>query len=288
MKPFLTIDEQIAKLRANGLAIPDADLPSAKRLLGDHNYYRLSGYFRYFQENPQAGQNRFEQGSDLAKIQAAYDFDRHLAVVLRNGLAEFEVVFRSRLAHLMAASSGQTGYLDEQTYDNPNGTSRAKLLKSIQDDIGRSEERFTRHHYDRGESMPIWAAVEVLSLGTTSKMYGLIRDSEGVYKPLAESFGLKPRYSRKVFRSMTVLRNVCSHHGRIWNRIGIDLETPPPARGKNDNKNIHVNTPWAWCSTLVYLVGQLRDDSTFYDELWDFIEPQPDWLVNGLTHPSPK
>lgn len=288
MKPFLTIDQQIDKLRARGLVIPDADLPDARRLLADHNYYRLSGYFRYFQDDPQAGQNHFEQGTDLAKVREVYEFDQRLSTVLRNGLAEFEIVFRSRLAHLMAQSSGPIGYLNEQTYDNPNGTSRANLLNNIQVDIGRSEERFTRHHDNRGEPLPIWVAVEVLSLGTTSKMYGLVCDVEGVYKPLAEGFGLTTRYSRKVFRAMTVLRNACSHHGRIWNRLSVDLETPPPARGKEDSKRIHKNTPWAWCSTLVYLVGQLRGDDSFYDEFWDFAEHQPDWLLTGLTHPSQK
>ncbi|MDX1874058.1 Abi family protein [Mycolicibacterium sp. 120266] len=286
MKPFHSIDQQIEKLRANGLIVDES--PETRRFLEDHNYYRLSGYFRYFQQNPQAGENQFESGTDLAKVRTVYEFDLQLAALLRAGLAEFEVVFRSRLAYLMAKSSGPTGYLYEENYENPNGTTRDKLLKDIQDDMNRSEERFAKHHAQRGESMPIWAAVEVMSLGTTSRMYGLVADVDGVYKPMAEGFGLTTRYSRKVFRSITVLRNVCSHHGRIWNRMGIELDTPPPARGKGDNKVIHVNTPWAWCVTLVYLVGQIRGNGSFYDEFWDFIEPQADWLVQGLTGVSPK
>ncbi|MGY4713028.1 Abi family protein [Mycolicibacterium sp. CBM1] len=288
MKPFYSIDQQIEKLRTNGLVVGESDVTDMRRLLEDHNYYRLSGYFRYFQQNPEAGKNKFEHGTDFAKIRDVYEFDQRLAALLRSGLAEFEVVFRSRLAYLMAKSSGPNGYLSEQTYENPNGTTRDRLLRDILDDINRSEERFARHHARRGEQMPVWAAVEVMSLGTSSRMYGLVADTDGVFKPLAEGLGLKAKYSRKVFRSITVLRNVCSHHGRIWNRVGIELETPPLARGKQDDRSIHLNTPWAWCSTLVYLVGQIRGDSTFYDEFWDFIEPQPDWLVQGLTSVSPK
>ena len=55
-KPAKTIDQMIALMSERGLVITDeAEL---RQVLFDCNYYRLSGYFRSFQVNPAAGDNR--------------------------------------------------------------------------------------------------------------------------------------------------------------------------------------------------------------------------------------
>lgn len=285
MKPFLSVEDQVQRLRDNGLALTAAEAAEAVRFLQDHNYYRVSGYFRYFQVNPPAGNNRFTADASFAKIQAAYSFDRRLTEQLQSGLAEFEIVFRSQLAYLIAQSTGPGSYLDEGTYEDRNGA-RGVLLKSIDDELKRSTERFVQHHRDQGKSVPVWAAVEALSLGTTSKMYGLIKDADGVYKPLAARFGISHRASRKIFRAMSVLRNVCAHHGRIWNRNhGIDVEAPRPVWTEKD-RSIYKHTPWAWAVTLGYLVDNVRGDDSYSQSFWDFIDDEPAWLCEGLTYPS--
>ncbi|WP_430336180.1 Abi family protein [Rhodococcus sp. ACT016] len=285
MKPFLPVEQQIEKLRSNGLVLAGNDADDARQLLLDHNYYRLSGYFRYFQVNPPAGIDRFTSHASFDDIRLSYELDQQLAEHLRKGLTAFEVVFRSRLAYCIAESSGPDSYLTEGIYlDKP---ARSLLLADIEKDLKRSDERFVKHHEDRGTTLPVWAAVEALSLGTTSKMYGLIEDYEGVYKPIAERFGISHRYSRKFFRSMTVLRNVCAHHGRIWHRNrGIEIEVPRDSRGKGA-REIYKDTPWAWIWSLGHIVDYARGDKEYSDSLWDFIDTTPDWFVDGLTDPSP-
>ena len=269
MKPFLTVEQQVQKLRDNGLLLEDADLALTKQLLRDHNYYRLSGYFRYFQINPAVGKNRFDVNATFSNFRAAYLFDQQLVRKLHEGIAEFEVVFRSQLAYLMGQSTGPGGYLEERAYEYRNGA-RDTLFKSISKDLDQSTERFAEHHKTRGESMPIWAAVETMSLGTTSKMYGLTTDVEGVLKPLATRFDLKHSHAARTFRAMTVLRNVCAHHGRIWNRShGIELEAPRKVQTDQD-RSIYKNTPWAWIMTLAHLVDTVRNDHVYSDTLWNY------------------
>lgn len=164
----------------------------------------------------------------------------------------------------MGQATGPCGYLEAATYEYRHGA-RDRLLESIRKDLDRSEERFAKHYRTRGEPMPIWAAVEVMSLGATSKMYGLIADVEGVLKPLATRFDLKHSHAARTFRAMTVLRNVCAHHGRIWNRShGIELEAPRKVQTERE-KSIYKNTPWAWIMTLAHLVDAARSDHTYSD-----------------------
>ena len=76
-KPALPIDKQIELLVQRGLPIPlppdddyeqrKAEYHAAVRLLIDTNYYRLSGYWRYFQVRPGHGDNRFTAGGTVLK-----------------------------------------------------------------------------------------------------------------------------------------------------------------------------------------------------------------------------
>jgi abortive infection bacteriophage resistance protein len=293
-KPFLSIEGQVQRLRDNGLPLTAAEAATVEQFLQDHNYYRLSGYFRYFQVDPRAARNQFTSDASLTKIQEAYDFNRRLAEQLQSGLSEFEIVFRSQLAYLMAQSTGPDSYLLEATYKLtktplPDGREmRTALIENIKSEMQRSGERFIEHYTSKGESVPVWAAVETLSFGTTSKMYGLTQDSQGVFKPLARRFGISHKIAVPIFRAMTVLRNVCAHHGRIWNRThGVSLEAPR-ALWSDPDRAIYRDTPWAWAITLGHLVDNVRGDDSYSQGFQDFIASHPSWLVAGLTHPSPK
>ena len=85
-------------------------------------------------------------------------------------------------------------------------------MSTIASEIARSNDVFIKHNFDNHEGeVPVWAVVEVLSFGTLSK---------------------------KMFSSwvqaVSVLRNMCAHNSRIYNRtihttpeiLNVDKVTP--------------------------------------------------------------
>lgn len=95
--------------------------------------------------------------------------------------------------------------------------------------------------------MPVWARVEVLSFGTLSKIIKNLKTGSGsVYSILAANYkyiskkGNVVTPSQKMFASwvqgVSVLRNMCAHNSRIYNRtihttpeiLDADKITPPP------------------------------------------------------------
>ena len=64
----------------------------------------------------------------------------------------------------------------------------------------------------------MWKTLEVVSFGTLSKLFCLFKDNR-LKKQVAREFGL-PQYTylESWIRCITVLRNCCAHHARIWNR----------------------------------------------------------------------
>jgi abortive infection bacteriophage resistance protein len=116
-----------------------------------------------------------------------------------------EVTFRSRLAYYMAMAMPIDGYLDPSFYLDRQaqygaGALRDTLIADIADQLRRSKEKFVAHHVAAGEVVPIYAAVEVFSFGTLSKLYGLLAQRD-VWTKVSKSFGLPaPSFTANVMR----------------------------------------------------------------------------------------
>ena len=88
-KPAKTIDQMIALMSERGLVITDeAEL---RQVLFDCNYYRLSGYFRSFQVNPAAGDNRYRPGTRDVDFLVPYAMDEKLRNIILKGTAKVEL-----------------------------------------------------------------------------------------------------------------------------------------------------------------------------------------------------
>lgn len=298
VKPALSIDKQIELLVQRGLPIPlpshedyevrKAEYHAAVRLLIDNNYYRLSGYWRYFQVRPGHGDNRFTAAGTVAHIQSTYTFDHELRCILMEGLSTLEVTFRSRFAYYTAMYMPVDSYLDTGSYigkrDRYGNVLRDHLIADIQGELARSKEKFVAHHTARNEAAPIWAAVEVFTFGTLSKMYGLL-DQHDVRTKLSKSFGLPTTaFTAALMRSLVVLRNLCAHHSRIWHRVP---DVPPPVLNKFKRAEPQLYqsaSPWAWFVMVADLVDTIRKDQAYSSRLWTHINARPD-LRDGYQYP---
>ena len=79
---------------------------------------------------------------------------------------------------------------------------------------------------DKYGRLPVWAAVESMSLGTLSMLYGNLDpgagasgESKGVQASVAEAFGTKPHYLKSWVHHLTTVRNIAAHHDRFYNRV---------------------------------------------------------------------
>jgi len=156
----------------------------------------------------------------VSNLAASYEFDSHLRHQLAEGLEVFEITLRSRLGYFLAVGGATYTYRQQATYrsaigQQQNSTARADLLAEIERDLGRAREDFITTALRRGDTPPLWDAMEVLSLGVVSKMYSLLAD-QTIRHQVARSFGYpNARFAESVFRSLTVVRNVCAHHARV-------------------------------------------------------------------------
>lgn len=284
MKPALTLEQQLALLSSRKLSFEDSAAVSG--LLYDAGYFRLSGYLRYFQVAPGVGNKVFRAGASFEAVRRVYLFDEELRRWLFDGLAVVEVVFRARFAYELATSmAGPTDYLYETFYqrDSAADNRRVDLLSKINQDLSRSREPFIAKHVRDDGAVPIWAAVEVLSFGTVSKMFGLITDV-AVVKAVARSLKLPLVAAAGTIESLAVLRNVCAHHGRIWNTIPPRAPSPKRNLMVDSDRDIYHRTPWAWIVVLGDLVDSVQGSKAFSEGFGEFLGEYED-LREGLTRP---
>lgn len=171
VKPSLSWDEQVALMLSRGLVVNNVS--ACARFLAATNYYRFSGYARYFQKAPHLGDNDFRRGATFDEIRAVYDADEALRNALVRSLAQVELMLRSHVAHVIADQHGAYGeYLEEDFYTDVGAGE--PTVESCLRDIDRSKDRHIlryRYHGDRSDysQLPVWSAVEAWSFGTLSK-----------------------------------------------------------------------------------------------------------------------
>ncbi len=84
-KNWLSYDEQLDLLIRRGSM--DRMKAFAARVLSCVSYYRLSGYYRYWQKDPDYGDDDFIMGTSFSRIYSLYEAEQELADACKRLLA---------------------------------------------------------------------------------------------------------------------------------------------------------------------------------------------------------
>lgn len=235
-KPWLPIDEQVARLTSRGVEIEDRD--RAAKVLQGVGYYRLTGYLYPFRQS-----ERFidEEGRERVRVLSEYrvrttlrnaeeviDFDRRLRMLVLDGVERIEVAVRMRVGYVLGRRSAfayedPTSFTDAFTAQstdarNPQASKHVEWLQRINARKAGSDEQFVGHFREKyDDRMPVWALTELLELGHLSVVYRGLHQQDA--EEIALAFGVP---TKKVMTSwlasLNYVRNVAAHHSRLFNR----------------------------------------------------------------------
>ncbi len=118
MKPFKTLDQQIAILKRRGLNVKKYE--HAKQYLLTNNYYNvINGYSKFFttKRNPE----NYISTVDFREIEAIHLFDKELKTTLLNALIDAEKHFKSVVAYRFSEKFPEPySYLKTNNFKNTN------------------------------------------------------------------------------------------------------------------------------------------------------------------------
>jgi abortive infection bacteriophage resistance protein len=282
-KPPLTIDQMIELMESRNLIVPDKD--RARHYLKYINYYRLSGYGYLFEEDHTNGtrSHRFRDGTTFENILSIYDFDRHLRLLVMDAIERIEVGVRTILAYEMSHQTGDGHWvLDAALFKETDDFKHADFIGRMKSETAFAAEEgsdrknrrepFLTHYFDNYDDPvlpPSWMLIEVLPLGTWSKVYANLQTSKD-RKRVARALDLSPATLQSWLHSLTYLRNLCAHHSRIYGR---KLMFPPAMR--DDWPELPPYAFSRFIAVVEFLLHKMAPETHWGDKVKALIESQP-------------
>lgn len=215
-KKALTLREQVELLRRRGMSITDD--AKAEHYLGFINYYRLAAYWLPFEAAHAT--HTFRPGTTFDLVLDHYVFDRNLRVLLIDAIERVEVAVRTQFAYQLAHAYGPHALLEAGLFQaKAQRWSYRGNRQALEQEVRDSKETFVQHLRDKyAEPLPpVWAAVEIMTLGQLSKWYANLehrRDRNLV----AHVFDFDEANLVSFLHHLVFVRNLCAHHSRVWNR----------------------------------------------------------------------
>lgn len=231
-KEALSLDALVSRLEERGLTIADRD--RTRRYLRHIGYFRLSPYTIPFRSP--GTDHLFRDGTSFDDVLDLYVFDRALRLLVMDALERVEVAVRAAVTDHMSTAYGDAHwYMNAEHFRDVR--MHAGLLQIVRKscderlrgapDAGEDAlvHRSALEHYlttcDEPELPPSWLMLEALTIGQLDSLVGnLKRRSDR--SAIAASIGLNERVLTSWLRSYVRVRNICAHHGRLWN-VGLGV-----------------------------------------------------------------
>ena len=207
----MTIDKQIENLKNIGLIVENEEY--AKKILNDISYFRL---IKAYSLNLKSKNGKYCKKVTFEQIVELYLFNANFRQVIFPEIEKVEINVRCRIANYFAEKYGVLGYLEADNF--VNAEYHKMFLDDIEEEIRRnSKAPFVKNFHDNyeGGNLPIYALVEILSFGTLSKFYKNMKNQDK--KAIAKLFGVGYTYFESWLESISYVRNICAHYGRLYN-----------------------------------------------------------------------
>lgn len=215
-EPPISDEGQVALLRLLVELLGESEASS--RFLRFNSHF-MADDFRLQFEGPGSGDamDVAVRWTNLDEICVVSDFDARLSLLVNSALREVEVWARKRWVSYMTRAYGPHGYARVDIYRS--GFVPGKFLAAP----GRAnsvaepgDAALIGEEPSRIKHLPVWVAAKLVSFGVLAKHIGNLakrRDRLGI----VGSFDLDEKYVCPFLQIAARTRNVCAHHGCLWN-----------------------------------------------------------------------
>lgn len=273
-KPPLSFAAQADLLISRGLI---ADWPTLISRLKSVSYYRLSGYLFPF-KNPD---DSFKPGTNFETVWSLYTFDRQLRLLVLDAIERVEIAVRTNLVYTFVHQYGPFGYTIPENLPELELQQHVDFLEKFGIERKRNREIFVKHfqikYGDSHEHLPLWMASEIMTFGM------LLTFINGAGKPMRQKlgaiYGVPDEVLFSWMRAISGVRNICAHHGRLWNR---ELGYQPFIPKKQKHPEWHVpvevqsNRIFGVLTVLKFFINQIAPQSKWQNRLEDLLNRYPE------------
>ncbi|MBQ9204384.1 MAG: Abi family protein [Prevotella sp.] len=214
-KPYTSAHDLVSLLQTRGLTINDST--KAERYLEFIGYYRLSAYMYPLLQIPKE-QHRYKPDTSFDQVMMLYRFDKKLRLLIFNEIEKIEVAVRSAIVNIGSEMTGNPFWMTDSSHFIDSGKFR-HTMDLIDAELRRSREDFIVHFKQTYSDAypPAWMLAEVLPFGVITNIFSNIKVAR-IKKNIARRFGLQVAPFESWLTIVTLTRNSCCHHARVWNK----------------------------------------------------------------------
>lgn len=257
-QPPMTIDEQIKNLKDLGLIVKDEEY--ARKILNDISYFRL---IKAYSLNLKYKNSNYNEQVTFEHIVELYLFNANFRQILFPQIEKIEINTRCRIGNYFANKYGVLGHMDSNNFANIYY--HKLFIEDIREEVKRNSKapfvKNFRENYEGGE-LPIYALVEIFSFGTLSKFYKNMKNADK--KEVAKEFGVGYTYLESWLESISYVRNICAHYGRLYNA---KLSKTPRMYNQYRKAGIGNNRIFGVLLCMMQLLKEDKHWKLFIDEL---------------------
>ncbi len=217
-KPFKKHSDLILLLEERGIDFSNPKSKSeAKKYLQRIGYYNLiNGYSTLFYD--ESKKDSYIEGTTIGEIHALYLFDTRIRSIVLENILPFEENIKALIAYYFPKAHSESNYLTYTNFDNEKrGASKnvTSLIATVQKQIAdRYSDPSISHYLNKYGYVPLWVLTNILSLGTISKFYSLMKQKER--HNIAKTFKIMDNELESVLTYISAVRNFCAHGNRLY------------------------------------------------------------------------
>lgn len=214
-KLYSTPTELVKLLQSRGLLIDNTT--DAVRHIQNIGYYRLSAYMYPLLRKPKI-EHCYKKNASFDQVLMLYRFDKKLRIFIFNEIEKIEVSIRSAIVGCGCEVSNDPFWITNP--DNFKDLSKYRhTLELIESEVDHSREDFILHFKQKycEKYPPAWILAEILPFGVATSIFSNIKNMR-LKKKVAQRFGLQVSPFESWMTIVTLTRNACCHHARMWNK----------------------------------------------------------------------
>lgn len=283
-KEYHSPEELVYLLKSRGLVINNVQ--KAQRYLENIGYYRLSAYMYPFLKIPKS-QHLYKPGASFDSVIMLYRFDKKLRLFLFNEIEKIEIAVREAVMNCVSEWTGNIYWLTTSSYFRDQAIF-SNSLNMLTKEYEHSTEDFIEHFKSTYSEPfpPAWILGELLPMGSVNMYYRNLKDKT-LKKQIAKRFYLHAPVFESWLSVLTLTRNSCCHHARVWNKVNkiipndMKLMMRPWITIPSDKRRIYYNI-----CIIKYFLDIISPGNDMIDKMTSLFDTFPEVDLTALGFPS--
>jgi abortive infection bacteriophage resistance protein len=256
VKEYKNNEELIEYLISKNIIIENKQ--QALKNIEKYSYYSIvNGYKNVFKNED----NHYKPNVSFEEIFALYEFDKNIKAIFLKFTLEIEVIIKSLMSNTLAEKYGIEDYLKIENFDENVDTELInKLIENINKEIDDNYNKHTaiKHYKDTYNFVPPFVLTKILTFGSISRYYGLLKQSDRQY--ISKYFKISDKLLKQILVNLTMVRNISAHSDRLFcyrNKYYISF--------KNIDKNYKRNGNFTNIYMIIECMKVLLDEDKFHE-----------------------